>query len=359
MNNMVSREHPPDTAQIAICGGGIVGLVLALGLKERLGLTPEVFEAASEFADDVGAGMGMYPNGLRVIRDISPTLFESVRAAGHPYMYRRWERHDGTEVAVADENVLSDRDDSIQTIGIRRWRLQKVLFEAACEAGIPIHFDKRTTSVESRQHDGLVEITFEDGSKRLAEILFGADGSKSQVRQSVAECGAKLEYTGVTCLMGISETPSQVRGISLPSSSTSHCHGAFFPTGDKEQCFQFHFPIKSEDADEGNWGTLSDEVGKEECSKLVEQLREDGWHEKYLEPLCNVNNAVRIGFCLLDKGLEKFVYGQKSRIVLLGDAAREYNIVCMATHSICSTFQLYFPDFLLMPLPHTNSSVIL
>lgn len=227
----------------------------------------------------------MYPNGLRVLRDISPTLFESVKAAGHPYMYRRWERHDGTEVAVADENVLSDRDDNMQTIGIRRWRLQKVLYEAVCDAGIPIHFNKRTASVSSRPDDGLVEIAFEDGTTRLSEILFGADGSKSQVRQSVADCGAKLEYTGVTCLMGISATPSQVRGICLPSSSTSHCHGAFFPTGEKEQCFQFHFPIQSEDADEGNWGTLSDEVGKEECRKLVEQLRKDGWHEKYLEPL--------------------------------------------------------------------------
>ena len=53
---MVSHEHPPGTAKIAICGGGIVGLVLALGLKERLGVTPEIFEAADEFADDVGAG---------------------------------------------------------------------------------------------------------------------------------------------------------------------------------------------------------------------------------------------------------------------------------------------------------------
>lgn len=53
---MVSQDPPPDTLQIAICGGGIVGLILAIGIKERLGLTADVFEACDGFADDVGAG---------------------------------------------------------------------------------------------------------------------------------------------------------------------------------------------------------------------------------------------------------------------------------------------------------------
>ena len=59
---MVSQagDPPPDTdtgaLQIAICGGGIIGLVLAIGLKKRLGLSAEVFEACDAFADDVGAG---------------------------------------------------------------------------------------------------------------------------------------------------------------------------------------------------------------------------------------------------------------------------------------------------------------
>ena len=264
----------------------------------------------------------MYPNGLRVLRDISPQLFREVQEAGYPYRYRRWERHDGTEVAVAEENVLSDRDDNLQTIGIRRWRLQRVLHDAARKADIPIHFAKRTKSVSSLP-DGTVEIIFEDGSKRKAHVVFGADGSKSAVRNSVADCGAKLHYTGTTCLMGISSNVAQTRGISLPSSSTSHCHGAFFPVGEDELCFQFHFAVATQDADEGNWGTLSQEVGREECGKLAERLKREGWHKKYLEPLANVDVAVRIGFCLLDTQLKKIVYGHKGRIVLLGDAARE------------------------------------
>ena len=36
----------------------------------------------------------------------APTLLSNVRAAGCPYIYRRWMRHDGTEVAVAREDEL-------------------------------------------------------------------------------------------------------------------------------------------------------------------------------------------------------------------------------------------------------------
>lgn len=88
---MVEEEGP---AQVVICGGGIVGLVLALALHEHVGVKAEIYEKVPEFQEDVGAGMGMYPNGLRVLRDISPSIFDAVRANGHPFLLRRFERHD-------------------------------------------------------------------------------------------------------------------------------------------------------------------------------------------------------------------------------------------------------------------------
>ena len=47
--------------------------------------------------------LGLYPNGLRIIRDISKKLHAGIRANGRPYGVRRWMRHDATQVAVADE----------------------------------------------------------------------------------------------------------------------------------------------------------------------------------------------------------------------------------------------------------------
>ena len=82
-------------ATVVIAGGGVVGLVLALLLKKQLNITAEVYEKAPFLANEDGAGLGLHPNGLRVLRDISPELLQGVRGAGAAYQTRKWERHDG------------------------------------------------------------------------------------------------------------------------------------------------------------------------------------------------------------------------------------------------------------------------
>ena len=93
IEEQIPIEYEPESepALIVISGAGIVGLVLALALKKRLDVTAELYDQAEEFVDDVGAGMGMYPNGLRVIRDISPKLLQSLRNVGYPHLHRRIE----------------------------------------------------------------------------------------------------------------------------------------------------------------------------------------------------------------------------------------------------------------------------
>ena len=324
-NDSMASNEEELPAKVVIAGAGIVGLVLALALHEHVGIKAELYERASAFHEDVGAGMGMYPNGLRVIRDISPSLFDTIRDSGLPYLLRRFGRHDGTEVAVGDEDVLYPDDPTLQSIGIRRWRLQRALYDAVTDAGIKVNFGKCLMQVTTRD-DKMVEIAFEDGTKRLTEILFGADGNKSKVRESMARKAPDLEgkvphleYTGITCIMGMANLGREFRGICFPSAATTKCHGCYFPTGEEEQCFQIHFPIPAEKTDQENWGTLREKVAKEECCKLAERLREDGWDEKYLAPLKEVTHSVRIGFCSLTPTLEKWVY--EDRVILLGDAA--------------------------------------
>jgi len=90
----IEDSKSQENTRVVICGGGIVGLTLALALKKLLNITPEVYEKARAFHDDVGAGMGMYANGLRVIRDISPDLLKAIRAQGRPFLSRHFEVRD-------------------------------------------------------------------------------------------------------------------------------------------------------------------------------------------------------------------------------------------------------------------------
>ena len=135
INGENADGRPP--ADFVIAGAGIVGLVLALALRTHVGVVAEVYDSAEEFRDDVGAGMGMYPNGLRVLRDIGIDLFRSVVGGGYPYLYRRWDRHDGTEATVAKEVALSKEGGGgeLRSFGIRRSRLQRELHDAAVGGG--------------------------------------------------------------------------------------------------------------------------------------------------------------------------------------------------------------------------------
>ena len=360
-----------DSTDILIAGGGIVGLVLALAIHKYVKVTPEIYEQCDGFEDDVGAGMGLYANGLRVIRDIDPVLLKEIQDGGFPYMYRHYERHDGTSVVKANESVLgsnyvserdelppeektndamdtvSDEAEGLHTMGIRRWKLQQALHKAVKKAGIPIYFDKKFETVENLA-SGMTEVVFTDCSKRRTKLLVGADGGRSAVRTAMLlkdksftkatsqnnKCHRSgdnkmptVEYTGVTCIMGVAKNRTSRRGISFPVSNTTKCHGAYYPTGESEQCFQIHVPVapSSPECQDSCWGNLSQKVSQEECGKLAEILQADGWHEeKFLAPLRDVTKAVRVGFCKLTPELKTWSFPNaqgQPRTILVGDAA--------------------------------------
>jgi salicylate hydroxylase len=89
--------------EVVIAGGGIGGLILALCLDAQYNhpsstttnnqptnkntLDIHVYESASEFSAGAGGAIGLYANGLRILRDISTqhpllgSLLDDVRAA--------------------------------------------------------------------------------------------------------------------------------------------------------------------------------------------------------------------------------------------------------------------------------------
>lgn len=140
VDDISNLEHHP----LVIIGGGIGGLVLALCLDQvyNHSITTDdangepitsssvkfpihVYESTAEYSANAGGAIGLYPNGLRVLRNLSrgsspsyldsehvkfgancPNLLQNVRTAGCDYIYRRWMRHDGLQVAVAREDEL-------------------------------------------------------------------------------------------------------------------------------------------------------------------------------------------------------------------------------------------------------------
>lgn len=84
---------------------------------------------------------------------------------------------------------------------------------------------------------------------------------------------------------------------------------------------KIHFPIDEDHADKNNWGNLSKADGQEEFDALAQKMKQDGWHDRFVEPLYRVEHAVKVGFALLNPRLDRWVYGKNRRIILVGDAA--------------------------------------
>jgi len=311
---------------VVIAGGGVAGLVLALSLHSRLGIVPAVYEQASGFVDGVGGAVGMYANGLRVVRDVDDDgkVLGKLRDAGYEYLWRRWYDHEGNEVCKAEErHLVGDNEDEsggdgeeekeLYSIGIRRWKLQRILYDACLERGIPIHFRRRVETVKEL-NDSAVEITFTNSDETVrTSLLFGCDG----VLGAKASLEQQPEYTGVTCLMGASPVPSPVRGICFPSSNTTKCHMCTYPTGPNETIFQMYFPTPVENPEA--WGALGEEGGRRERDELAAKMREHGWCERFVNTVAEADpsSVVRVGLRAREP-LSRWVRGN---VVLLGDAA--------------------------------------
>src|SRR5947209_5461805 len=75
--------------KVAIVGGGIGGLVLALALLER-GLSSEVYEQADELRE-VGAAVALSANGTRELRRLGlGEQVEAVSVIPSALVIRRW-----------------------------------------------------------------------------------------------------------------------------------------------------------------------------------------------------------------------------------------------------------------------------
>jgi 2-polyprenyl-6-methoxyphenol hydroxylase-like FAD-dependent oxidoreductase len=177
---------------VVIVGGGIGGLTTAVALRQR-GLTPRVYEAAPELRE-VGAGIWVPPNAMQVLARLG--LADAVAREGSPI--RTAELRDA-KAGVLQRADLSyaQREFGHPTVAIHRGRLQRVLADAVDTGAI--HTGRQCTGVEQRGEH--VAVRFADESETEADVVIGADGLRSAVRESIFP-GAPLRYFGQTSYRG-------------------------------------------------------------------------------------------------------------------------------------------------------------
>jgi 2-polyprenyl-6-methoxyphenol hydroxylase-like FAD-dependent oxidoreductase len=173
--------------RVAVVGAGIGGLTAAIALS-RVGCDVLVVERARTLAA-VGAGISLWPSGLAALAEIG--LEAAVVERGAEFASLAICTSAGAILNSFDRVAVEQRLGGLGVM-MRRADLQQVLATAA--GHVPIQLGVGCERVTGSATGASLSLS--DGRILSADIVVGADGLRSQVRESVAPGAPK--YTGLT-----------------------------------------------------------------------------------------------------------------------------------------------------------------
>jgi salicylate hydroxylase len=181
--------------KIAVVGGGIGGLTLALALREH-GIEVDIYEQTSELKE-IGAAVALSANGTRFYDRIGlREKFDEVCFSISTLIYR--DGRDGRVIGRHSGEPNYEEQFGACYWGIHRADLQAILSQAVGMQGI--HLNKRLCDLTDSGHE--VGLEFEDGSSARADLVIGADGARSLVRRWMLGYEDGL-YSGCSGFRGI------------------------------------------------------------------------------------------------------------------------------------------------------------
>jgi 6-hydroxynicotinate 3-monooxygenase len=176
------------TTKIAVIGAGLGGMTVA-GLLQRHGFAVKVYEQAQAFSR-IGAGIHLSANVMMVMRRLGiETMLSDIGLHPDAFVSRQW--NTGEVLFELPFDPASEARFGAAYINVHRGDLHAVL-ESALEHGT-VAFGKKLSGIDD---DGpTVLLSFADGSHDEADLVIGADGLNSRVREHLLGPD-KPRYTG-------------------------------------------------------------------------------------------------------------------------------------------------------------------
>lgn len=159
--------------KIIIAGGGIGGMTAAVAMAQA-GASVTLLEAATEFGD-IGAGVTLSPNAMKGLDHIG--LCESVAAAGIEPSRQRIQHWQDSRTLRAVTRTSQRETYGAPYVTIHRADLHAELMRGARAAGVTLVNQALVTASEGNR------LVTADGRQFEGDVIIGADGVKSAVRQ--------------------------------------------------------------------------------------------------------------------------------------------------------------------------------
>ena len=186
---MESDIQPPN-CHVLIIGAGLCGLGAAISIALK-GNRASVFECVPRL-HEVGAGLQITPNGVRILREWGVTDALKSKAAVPETLSMI--RYDGSKTlahrSCYDKELENRYGEAIWCL--HRVDLQKALAKRAEELGVRLSFGCRITSVDFTEP----AIVFENGHMERGDLVVAADGLWSSTRSSFLQRPLLPKATG-------------------------------------------------------------------------------------------------------------------------------------------------------------------
>jgi salicylate hydroxylase len=161
--------------RVAVVGAGIAGLTLATALA-RAGIRVEVYEQARELRE-VGAGIQLSPNATRPLRQLGLAgHLDRVGTRLAAIEMRRW---DTGVVLMSTPLHECEARFGAPYLAVHRADLHRGLRELIPQ--VPLHLGMRCLGVAG--YADRAELRFDGGATTTADVVVGADGIRSAVRE--------------------------------------------------------------------------------------------------------------------------------------------------------------------------------
>ena len=163
------------TLRAVVIGGGLGGTAAAVALTQA-GLDVRVYQQAARLAE-VGAGVSLAPNGLRMLQRLD--VGDAVARLGA--------RHVATQLRLSDGRAADHQPHQFAragaNVGIHRADLLALLVEQLPPG--TVRTGHRCTGF--RQDAGQAVVSFANGASDMADVVIGADGIHSVMQGFVVE----------------------------------------------------------------------------------------------------------------------------------------------------------------------------
>ena len=291
--------------RILIAGAGIGGIVGALALLQR-GFEVELYEQATDLRE-IGAGVQISPNGSRVLRALGlQSAMEAIASVPTAKDMRLF--NTGQAWRVQDLGATAQQRFGSPYWLVHRGDFHQVLVQALSErAPGSVHVGARVTDFQQGA-DG-VTLLLEGGGQVNGDVLIGADGVHSRVRQALFGTG-RATFTGFMAWRGVvpmDRLPTRLRQQHGNTWIGPHGHVVTYPLR-RGELLNFVTAIERDDWLVESWS----EAG------TVEECRRDfaPWHEDVL----TIIDVIDVPYKWAMLGRDPLEHWSVGRVTLLGDA---------------------------------------